>query len=80
LLRNSNGRVVNIGSLAGVFVRPLNGIYSATKMALEAISDASRLELQAFGVSVSLVQPGTVKTAILEKHLGESVIIYIEIV
>ena len=65
LLRENHARVVNIGSLAGIFSRPLNGVYSASKFAVEALSDATRLEMKHLGVSVSLVQPGAVVSFIL---------------
>jgi short-subunit dehydrogenase len=54
------GRVVNIGSMGGRFTFPGGGYYHASKHAVEAISDALRLEVAPFGVGVSLVQPGPV--------------------
>lgn len=56
------GRIINISSIAGKLVTPVNGIYSATKFALEALNDALRLELAPFGVQVILVEPGAIKT------------------
>ena len=56
------GRVVNIGSMGGRFTFPGGGFYHASKHAVEAISDALRLEVAPFGVRVSLVQPGTVRS------------------
>ena len=44
------GRVITIGSLAGKLVLPLNGTYSVTKFAMEALSDAMRVELAPFGM------------------------------
>lgn len=66
-LRASKGRIVMISSLAGKIVRPMSGAYSASKFALEAISDALRRELGHMGISVSVVQPAYVKTPIFEK-------------
>jgi NADP-dependent 3-hydroxy acid dehydrogenase YdfG len=57
-----SGRIVNISSIAGKLSTPVNGIYSATKFALEALSDALRLELASFGIQVIVVEPGSVKT------------------
>jgi len=62
------GRIINISSIAGRLVTPANGVYSATKFALEALSDALRLELAPFGVLVVLIEPGPIKT-----HFQETV-------
>eukprot|EP00051_Salpingoeca_urceolata_P014182 m.179938 g.179938 ORF g.179938 m.179938 type:complete len:351 (+) comp18003_c0_seq3:2494-3546(+) len=67
LLRENHGRIINIGSLAGVIAARGRGVYSATKFALEALTDTMRREMLAFGVSVSIVEPGAVKTAIQGK-------------
>ncbi len=58
-----HGRIVNIGSMGGRFTFPGGGYYHASKHAVEAISDALRLEVAPFGVQVSLVQPGPVSSA-----------------
>lgn len=52
------GVVVNVSSVAGQVARPLDGYYSATKHALEAISEALYVELAHFGVRVVIIQPG----------------------
>jgi NAD(P)-dependent dehydrogenase (short-subunit alcohol dehydrogenase family) len=57
-----SGRIVNVSSIFGKFSTPGGAIYMASKHALEAYSDAMRLELAPFGVKVSLIEPGTVKT------------------
>ncbi len=57
-LRASQGRIVMVSSVAGEVVRPGSSIYSASKFALEAASDALRRELSPLGVSVSLVRFG----------------------
>jgi NAD(P)-dependent dehydrogenase (short-subunit alcohol dehydrogenase family) len=59
-----SGRIVNVSSVVGRVVFPGMGVYSATKFALEALSDALRMELAPFGVSVVLVEPGFVNTEI----------------
>ena len=56
------GRIVNIGSMGGRFTLPGGGYYHATKHALEALSDALRLETAGFGVRVVLIEPGPVQT------------------
>ncbi|HET8984436.1 MAG TPA: SDR family NAD(P)-dependent oxidoreductase, partial [Trueperaceae bacterium] len=56
------GVIVMIGSTNGVLVTPFMGAYSAGKYALEAYSDALRLELKPFGVDVVLVRPGAMRT------------------
>jgi NAD(P)-dependent dehydrogenase (short-subunit alcohol dehydrogenase family) len=58
------GRVINVSSVVGRMVFPGMGIYSATKFAIEALTDALRMELASFGVQVVLVEPGFVKTDI----------------
>src|SRR5271156_215506 len=59
-----NGRIINVSSVVGRVVFPGMGVYAATKYALEALSDALRMELAPFDVSVVLVEPGFVKTDI----------------
>jgi NAD(P)-dependent dehydrogenase (short-subunit alcohol dehydrogenase family) len=60
--RGQSGRIINISSIAGKLSTPANGPYSASKFALEALSDALRLELAAFGIQVIIVEPGAIKT------------------
>jgi short-subunit dehydrogenase len=56
------GRVVNVSSIGGRVTFPMMGAYHATKYAVEALSNALRMELGAFGVGVSLIEPGVIKT------------------
>jgi NAD(P)-dependent dehydrogenase (short-subunit alcohol dehydrogenase family) len=67
LLRKARGRIVNMGSISGRMALPFLGPYSASKFALEAITDSLRLELLPWGVVVSIIEPGAVKTPIWEK-------------
>jgi NAD(P)-dependent dehydrogenase (short-subunit alcohol dehydrogenase family) len=56
------GRVINISSISWKLVTPVGGTYSATKFALEALSDALRMELAPFGIQVVLIEPGNIQT------------------
>ncbi|HSV65962.1 MAG TPA: oxidoreductase [Mycobacteriales bacterium] len=60
------GRIVNVGSMGGRLTFPASGYYHASKYAVEAISDALRYEVRPFGVAVSLIEPGTVRTGFEE--------------
>lgn len=65
---NGGGRIVNISSIYGRTTTPLTGWYQGTKHALEALSDALRVEVARDGVQVVLVEPGIVRTAIWDDH------------
>ncbi|MFY1634923.1 SDR family NAD(P)-dependent oxidoreductase [Solwaraspora sp. WMMB335] len=67
LLRAARGRVVNVTSGLGRVALPYLGAYAAAQFAKEAISDSLRRELRPFGVTVSVVQPGAIRTPIWEK-------------
>jgi NAD(P)-dependent dehydrogenase (short-subunit alcohol dehydrogenase family) len=67
----ARGRVVNMSSIGGRVANPLFGPYSATKFALEAVSDALRREVAAHGVRVVSIEPGGIATPIWEKGLDE---------
>lgn len=56
------GRIINVSSLAGRMYVPMGGWYSASKHAIEALTDGLRLELQAFGIDVISIMPGPVET------------------
>ena len=56
------GRIVNLSSIAGKYAFPLFGPYSASKFALEAMSDALRMEVRPFGIHVVLIEPGYIPT------------------
>jgi len=58
------GRIINIGSLVGLIAVPYTAFYCATKFALEAYSEALWYELKPFGVAVSLIEPGFIRTSI----------------
>ena len=61
------GRIVNVSSIYGLTTTPFSGWYQASKHALEAASDALRVEVARDGVKVILVEPGGVKTHIWEE-------------
>jgi NAD(P)-dependent dehydrogenase (short-subunit alcohol dehydrogenase family) len=67
LRRGAAGRVINMSSVNGSLALPTVGAYSASKFALEAISDTLRVELRPWGIPVSLIQPGQINTAIFAK-------------
>jgi NAD(P)-dependent dehydrogenase (short-subunit alcohol dehydrogenase family) len=69
LLRKARGRVVNISSLSGGLASPYLGAYSASKFAIEAITDALRLEHRKWGIHVSSVAPGPTDTPIWAKAI-----------
>jgi short-subunit dehydrogenase len=58
------GRIINIGSLVGLIAVPYSAFYCATKFALEAYSESLWYELKPFGIAVSLIEPGFVRTSI----------------
>ena len=72
LLRETRGRIVNISSFAGVFGTPFAVPYSSSKFAVEGLSDGLRRELSRQHISVSLIEPGPIDTAIWEKSFHRS--------
>jgi len=64
MLENNEGRIVNISSVSGLISLPLIGVYSATKYALEAVTDALRSELWNTNIKVITINPGLVDTNI----------------
>jgi short-subunit dehydrogenase len=65
------GRIVNMSSVVGRLSLPFMGIYSASKFALEAVSDALRVELSQDGIGVSLVEPGPIRTRFSTNCAGQ---------
>ena len=64
------GRIVNVGSMGGKLTFPGAGAYHATKYAVEAVSDALRFEVKAFGVHVVVIEPGFIKTDFATAAVG----------
>jgi NAD(P)-dependent dehydrogenase (short-subunit alcohol dehydrogenase family) len=69
LLRKARGRIVNIGSIGGRVSGPFGGPYSASKFALEAITDSLRRELAPWGMEVAIIEPGNISTRIWERGI-----------
>ena len=72
LIRQGRGRIVNISSTASIFVVPFHGPYTASKFAVNALSDALRLELKPLDVQLSVIVCGNIKTPIWEKGISIS--------
>ena len=72
LLRKARGRIINMGSISGRVVTPFISPYAASKFSLEAITDSLRVELRPWGMSVSIIEPGSVVTPIWEKSIGDA--------
>ena len=67
LVRQARGRIINISSEASIIVAPFHGPYSASKFAVNGLSDALRRELHPFGIQVSVIIVGSINTPIWEK-------------
>ena len=65
-----SGHLINISSLAGRGTRPALGVYSGTKFAVNAISEALRQELLEHNIRVTMVEPGAVETE-LPDHITD---------
>jgi short-subunit dehydrogenase len=57
------GMIINMSSLAGRIPLPFQGFYSATKFAIEAYTEALRMEVRPFGIGVSMIEPGDFATS-----------------
>ena len=60
--KRGSGVIVNVSSVAGRVAAPLNGLYAASKYALEALTESLNLEAGHFGVRAHLVEPGAIDT------------------
>jgi NAD(P)-dependent dehydrogenase (short-subunit alcohol dehydrogenase family) len=63
-IRAATGRVVFLSSIGGRIAFPLTGAYHAAKFAIEAVGDVFRQELRPWGISVSIIEPGSIDTPI----------------
>jgi NAD(P)-dependent dehydrogenase (short-subunit alcohol dehydrogenase family) len=66
----SSGTVVNISSVGGKVVLPTYGAYAGSKFALEAVSDALRREVAELGIKVVVIEPGAVKTEMVDRGIA----------
>jgi NAD(P)-dependent dehydrogenase (short-subunit alcohol dehydrogenase family) len=64
MLKRARGRIVNIGAISAHLTVPFYGPIAASKSALAALNDAMRLEFAQFGIDVTLIEPGAMKTRI----------------
>jgi NAD(P)-dependent dehydrogenase (short-subunit alcohol dehydrogenase family) len=71
-IRTARGRVVFITSIGGLMAFPMFGAYHAAKFGLEAVGDVFRQELRPWGISVSVVEPGSIDTPIWERGQQEA--------
>lgn len=70
-IRTARGRIVFITSIGGLMAFPMFGAYHAAKFGLEAVGDVFRQELRPWGISVSVVEPGSIATPIWERGDAE---------
>jgi NAD(P)-dependent dehydrogenase (short-subunit alcohol dehydrogenase family) len=70
-LLNARGRIVNMSSISGRIALPILGPYTASKHAIEAVSDSLRREVGPYGVHVACVEPGAIATPVWAKSRAE---------
>src|SRR5260221_2887206 len=66
--RQGSGLLLQIGSIAGRLALPFQGLYAATKLGLEGLTDTYRDELAPFGIDAAIIEPGTYPTPIPAQH------------
>jgi short-subunit dehydrogenase len=71
MIERQRGTVVNISSVSGVMPTPFAGAYCASKAALNAASDALRMELRPLGIDVVIVQPGGIRSSFGDRAAGQ---------
>lgn len=69
---NPDAKIVNIGSISGRFAQPVNGAYCASKFAVEALTEALRLELYSRHIQVTVIEPGPVGTEFFKTSVDNS--------
>jgi short-subunit dehydrogenase len=68
MVERRSGRFAGVASLAGLRGLPATSVYSATKAAMQAFLEASRVDLRQYGVGVTIINPGFIDTAMTEKN------------
>ncbi len=63
------GLIVNISSLGGVIALPFQALYSASKFAVEGLTEALRLEVRPFGIRVTMIEPGDMRTGFTDQRV-----------
>jgi NAD(P)-dependent dehydrogenase (short-subunit alcohol dehydrogenase family) len=72
-----SGRIVNVTSLAGLVPLPFWGLYNASKFALEGLTETLRYEVKSFGISVSAIEAGLIKTRLYtDDHVATAIAAY----
>jgi NAD(P)-dependent dehydrogenase (short-subunit alcohol dehydrogenase family) len=71
-IRAARGRILFITSIGGLLAFPMFGAYHAAKFGLEAVGDVFRQELRSWGISVSVIEPGSIATPIWERGEQEA--------
>lgn len=66
--QQKKGLIVNVSSVAGFVPIPFQSMYSASKYAIEAMSEALRMEVKPFGIRVAMVEPGDTRTGFTDKR------------
>src|SRR5258708_15032664 len=66
--KQGSGLLLQIGSIAGRLALPFQGLYGATKFALDGLTESYRNELAPFGIDAAIIEPGTYPTPISAKH------------
>ncbi|HRJ70692.1 MAG TPA: SDR family oxidoreductase, partial [Terrimicrobiaceae bacterium] len=72
LIHRGRGRIITIGSVGGMITIPFGGALCASKHAVEAVSDALRLELWEAGIPVTLIQPASINSGAAEKLASQT--------
>ena len=62
MIKNNKGHIINIGSIAGKEVYPKGNVYCATKFAVDALSQAMRIDMLPHGIRVTAIHPGAAET------------------
>ena len=70
--RRGSGRIINISSMTGLIANPPNIYYSSTKFALEALTEGLAKEVAPFGIRVTAIEPGAVRTDWSTRSMKES--------